>query len=198
MSLTHQVEVNAVVDKIILARQNILGSREVHTESLASSLNLLIISGQTNQIIMKLLQILLCDLRRISRRIASNKHRPHNVSVLVLDIVNHTSHLVQLFRANVRAMCEAKVNKRVFSFERLLGEGLAVLVDELEGPADERAADAFAVFGDALAGHAFFLVAEVEGHSYAGAEEETAGLPAKGTEAVTRLCFFYGLVAHCR
>lgn len=187
-----------MINQVVLTRQNILGSRKVDTESLASSLDLLIISGQTNQIVMELLQILLCDLGSISRRVASDKDRSHNVSMLFLDIVNHASHLVQLFRANVRAVCEAKVNQRVFAFKTLFGEGFAVLIDQLEGAADERATNAFAVFGDALAGHAFFLVAEVEGHSHTGAEEETASLPAKGTEAVARLCFLYSLVAHCR
>ena len=198
VELTHQVEVDAVVNKVVLTRQDILGSGKVNTESLASSLDLLIISSQTNEIVVELLQILLCNLGGISCRIASDEHRPHNISMLFLDIVNHASHLVQLFRADVRAVREAKVNQRVFAFEALFGEGFAVLVDQLEGAADERAADTFAVFGDALAGHAFFLVAEVEGHSHTGAEEETASLPAKWTEAVARLCFLYSLVAHCR
>jgi hypothetical protein len=147
---------------------------------------------------MELLQILLCNLWSISRRIASDEHRSHHITMLCLDIVNHSSHLIQLFRANVGTVCEAKVDQRIFPLQVFLGEGLAVLVDELEGSADEWAADAFGVFGNALAGHAVFFVAEVEGHSYAGAEEETAGLPAKRSEAIARFCFFYGLVAHRR
>lgn len=95
-------------------------------------------------------------------------------------------------------MCKAKVDQRVFSFEALFGKGFAVLVDQFEGTTDERTANAFAVFGDALAGHALFLVAEVECHSDTSTQEETSSLPAKGTEAVARLCFLYSLVAHCR
>ena len=198
MRLTHEVEVNAVVYEVILTRQDVLRCREVDTESLASSLDLFVLSSQTNQIVVELLQVLLCDLGGISCRVACDEDRSHNITVLLLDIVNHAGHLVQLFRADIRAVCESKVNQRVFSLEILLGERLAVLVDQLEGATDQRTADTLAVFGDALAGHALLLVAEVEAHTDAGRQKQDSGLPAEGTEAVTRLCFFYSLVSHSR
>lgn len=195
--LTHQVEVDAVIDKVILARLDILRSREVDTESLAGSLDSLIVSGQTNHILMELLQILLCDLGSISCRITCNEDRSHDIAVLLLNIVDHASHLVQLFRANVRAVREAKVDQRVFSFEILFGEGLAIVIDQVEGATNQGTTNTFAVFGDALAGHAFFLVAEVESHSDTSTQEEKTSLPTEGTESVARLCLFYSLVAHC-
>lgn len=194
--LTHQVKVDAVVDKVVLARQDILRSREVNTESLAGSLDSLVVSGQTDHILMELLQVFLCDFRGISCRIAGDENRSHNIAMLLLDIVNHTGHLVQLLRANVRAVCEAKVDQRVFSFEVLFGEGLAVVINQAEGATDQRTTNTLAVFGNALASHAFFLVAEVESHSNASTEEEKTSLPAEGTKSIARLRLLYSLIAH--
>jgi len=111
---------------------------------------------------MKVAQILLRHLWRISDRITRNKDRPHHIPMPLLDPINHARHLVQLFRADVRAVREAKVDERVFALHVLLREGVAVVVDQGKGTADEWSAHAFAVLCYALAVHAIFFVAEVD------------------------------------
>jgi hypothetical protein len=54
--------------------------------------------------------------------------------------VDNVRHLVQLLRADIRAVGEAKVHERPLTEEILLSELLAVLVDEVEGPANQRLA----------------------------------------------------------
>ena len=130
---------------------------------------------------MELRQIPANHLGGIASRIARNEHIPHDaLAVLLFDLVDHAGHLVQLLGADVRAVREAKVHERVLALEVLLREVLAVVVDEVEGAADERLADALVRFGNAGARHAGFFVAEVEGHADAGGEEEEARLPGEG------------------
>ena len=179
--LTHQVKVDTVIHQIILPGLNIRRRRKVHAIRLAHILDLLPRPRHAQNILMELRQIPANNLRRIASRIARNKHIPHDaLAVLLFDLVDHAGHLVQLLGADVRAVREAKVHERVLALEVLLREVLAVVVGQVEGAADQRLADALVGFGDAGAGHAGFLVAEVEGHANAGGEEEEACLPGEG------------------
>lgn len=163
--LTHKVKINTVIHQIILPGFDLLRRRKIHPIRLARILDILIFARQTQHILVKLGQVLLGDLWRISRGITADEDGPHDVSMHGLDPVDHACHLVQLFGANIRAMREAKVHECVFALHVLLAKGLAVVVDELKGPADEGPAHAFTVFGDALAVHAVFFVAEVGGQA---------------------------------
>ena len=153
-----------MIHQIILPGLNIRRRRKVHPISLAHILHLLPRPRHPQNIPMELGQIPLHNLRRIPSRVTRNEHIPQNaLAVLLLDGVDHTRHLVQLFGADVRAVREAEVHQRVFALEVCVAEVLAVVVGEVEGAADERFADSFVCFGDAGAGHAGFFVAEVEG-----------------------------------
>lgn len=182
--LTHQVEVDAVIHQVILPRLHIRRGREVHPVRLAHILDLLPCAGHAQNIRMELCQIPSDNLRRISRRIARDEHILHDAcAVLLFDLINHAGHLVQLFRADIRAVGEAKVHERVFALQVLLRELLAVVVGHVEVAADKRLADALVGFGDTGARHAGFFVAEVEGQADAGGEEEEACLPGERLEA---------------
>ncbi len=91
-------------------------------------------------------------------------------------------------------MRKPEIHQTVLPLQILLGELFPVVVREVEGPPNERAPDALVRFRDAGPRHAGFLVAEVGCHADAGEEEEDAGLPAEGAEAVAGLGFLDGLV----
>lgn len=175
--LTHQIKVNGMINKVILSRLDIRRGGKVHTVLLTRILDLLPLARQAHHVLVKLLQVLFNNGRRVPRGITADEDRQHDVPVPRLDIVNHAGHLVQLFGANVRAVGEAKVDERVLALEAFLGELRAVLVDEVEGPADEGTAQAFGLRRCALAAHAVFFMAEVHGEACAGPEEEEACLP---------------------
>lgn len=111
-SLTHQVEVNAVVHQVILTRLHILGRAEVHAVLTADVLDLLVGTSQANDTRVELLQVLAQDLRGITGRIAGNEDREENLVVLggLLDLLNDLGHLVQLVRADIGAVGETKVD----------------------------------------------------------------------------------------
>jgi hypothetical protein len=179
--LTHKVEVNTVVHQIILPGLHIRRRGKIHPIRLAHILHLLPRPRHAQNILMELRKIPTNNLRRIPRRVTANKHIPHNaLAVLFLDLVDHAGHLVQLLGADVRAVREPKVHKRVFPLEIFLREFFAVVVGKVEGAANEGFANAFVCFGDAGARHAGFFVAEVEGHADAGGEEKEACLPGEG------------------
>lgn len=136
VQLTHKIEVNAVIHQVVLARLDIRRRGEINSVRLASLLHLLILSRQPQHIIVELLQIALHDFWRVPRGIACDEHGQHGVPVLLLDVVNHAGHLVQLFRADVRAVGEAEIDERVFALKTLLGERLAVVVHQGEGSSD--------------------------------------------------------------
>lgn len=170
-----------MIHQIILPGLHIRRRRKVHPVRLANILDLLPRPRHAQDILVELRQIPANHLGGIARRIARDEHVPHDaLAVLLFDLVDHAGHLVQLLGADVRAVREAKVHERVLALEVLLREVLAVVVDEVEGAADERLADALVRFGDAGARHAGFFVAEVEGHADAGGEEEKACLPGEG------------------
>lgn len=176
--LTHQVKVDTVIHQIILPGLHIRRRREVNPIRLANILNLLPRPRHAQNIIMELGQIPPDNLRRVPSRVARDEHTPqHALALLLLDLVDHAGHLVQLLRADVRAVREAEVHQRVLALQVLFRELLAVVIGQAEGSTDQRLADAFVRFGDAGARHAVFLVAEVEGQAGAGEEEEEACLP---------------------
>lgn len=100
--------------------------------------------------------------------------------MLRLDAIDHAGHLIQLLGADVGTVGEAEVDEAVLALEVLLGEILALVRLEVEGPADERLAHALVRLCDALARHAGFFVTEVDCQAHAGDEEEEAGGPGEG------------------
>lgn len=128
-------------------------------------------------VIVKLFQIDLDNIGRISSRIATDEHWPHDIAVLFLDLIDHASHFVQLFRADVGAVRETKVHQAVLALQILLREFLAIVVHKMERSSDKRPADAFVLFYDALASDACLLISKIECQANAGREEEYACLP---------------------
>lgn len=111
-TLTHQIEVDTVVDQVVLARLDILGCTEVYPVLLADMLDLLVGASQTTDIRVEFLEVFAQNLRSIADRVASNEHGKEQlvVSSSLLDLVNDLGHLVQLVGADIRAMRETKVN----------------------------------------------------------------------------------------
>lgn len=110
--LTHQIEVNAVVHKIVLTRLDIRRRREIHTVFLADVLDIIVRAGQADDVRMEFLKIRFHDGRRVARRIAGDENRTESVASDFLDLINHLCHLVELLWADVWAMCEAEVDLR--------------------------------------------------------------------------------------
>jgi hypothetical protein len=111
-ALTHQVEVDTVIHEVVLPRLHILRGTEVHTVLLAHVLDLFVRASQTDNAGVELLQVLAQDLGGIADRIASNENRHKELLVLSsgLDLLDDLGHLVQLVRADIRAVSEAEVN----------------------------------------------------------------------------------------
>lgn len=187
---THQIEVNTVIYEIILSFFHAARRAKIHPIRLAHIFNLLVRARQTNELGMKLFQILLEYRRRISCRIARNHHRQQNMPYLRNYLVVHQTHLVELVGADVRAVCEAKVHEGVFAQHVGGREDFAVLVDQCEGPAHFGFADAFGLVGDALAGDALFLVGEVGPETGAGGDEEYGGGEVEGLGEEVWLALF--------
>lgn len=142
---------------------------------------------------MKLLQILLQHRRRISRRIASDHHRQQYRPDLSNDLVVHEAHLVKFVRADVGAVCEAKVHQRVLS-EHVVGrEDFAVLVDKCEGATDFGFPNSFGLVSYALARDALFLVCEVSPETGTGCDEEDGGGEVEGLDEHLLSALFHSL-----
>ena len=117
MSLTHQVEIDTMIDQIILARLYIGRSGEIYAVHLAHVLYLLPRSRHAQDVIVELGKISPNHLRRVPGRIAADEHRPqHAFAVLFLHLVDHPRHLIELFGANVRTMRETEVYETVPPF----------------------------------------------------------------------------------
>jgi hypothetical protein len=101
-----------MVHKVILARLHVLGCAEVDTVLTADVLDLLVGTGQADDARVEFLQILAQNLRGITSRIAGNEDRKEKLVVLggLSDLVNDLGHLVQLVRADIGAVGEAKVD----------------------------------------------------------------------------------------
>lgn len=193
--LTHQEKVDRVVYKVVLARLDLLRRGKVYSVLLARLLDIVVGPSQANDILVEVLQIPLNDLRGVPRRIATDEHRPHRLAVLLLDLVNHLGHLVQLFRADIGAVREAKVDQAVFALQIVLRKLLAECVRQLKWPAHQGLADTFILLCDPGARHPVFLIAEVDCQTSASEKEEQPCLPAEGAELVAGLGLFDRLVA---
>ena len=166
-----------MINQIILAGLDILRRRKVHSVRLAHALDRVIRPRQTQNVLVKVCQVVLRNLGRVPRRVASDEDRPHDSPMRRLDLVNHASHFVQLFGTDVRTVGEAKVDQRVFALEILFGELMSVVVDEFEGSADQGPSYAFAVLCYSFALHTILFVAEIHCYDGAGHEEEDTCLP---------------------
>jgi hypothetical protein len=185
--LTHQVKVDAVIDQVILPGRNLLRRTKVHAIRLARILNLLMAPRQPNKMRVKLSQVLLQHRRTISRRIARDHDRQQDIPTLLLNLLVHERHLVQLVRADVRAMREAKVHERVLAQHVVGAVHVAVLVDEREGPAYFGLAYALGLLCYPLARHALFLVGEVGPEAAGGGDEEHRGGEVEGPALIACL-----------
>lgn len=107
----HQVKVNAVIDEVILSRLDVLGRAEVDAVLLTQRLDLLVSSGQADELGVELGQVLLQSCRVVARGIAGDEDGEEGgIGDLRFDNVEHLSHLVELFGADVGASGEAKVD----------------------------------------------------------------------------------------
>jgi hypothetical protein len=219
-SLTHEVEVDAVVDEVILAGIHILRRTEVDTVLLANILDLLVCAGQADNAGVEFLQIIAQDVWCIANRVAGDKYGQEEALILgrCLDLLNDLSHLVELIRANIGAVSEAKVDlemsgmvsanipmmppanssfvrntyEAVFALQILCGKLLPVKVLQHKRTANLRPSNTLAHLRHALPFQTGFLNAEVEHHTSTGQHEEQRGLPRKWTVRVT-----LAQLAHC-
>lgn len=77
---------------------------------------------------------------RVPGWVARNKDRTSNGTILLVNHVDNIRHLVELLRADVGAVCKAKVKEAPAAAEVLLGKFLSILVEQLEWAADQRLA----------------------------------------------------------
>lgn len=106
----HQVEVDAVVDEVVLARLDLGGSAEVDAVRLAHGLDLVVCARQADELGVELGQVLLEHLGGIARRIAGDEDRLESAGTLGLHLFEHGRHLVKLLGADVGAVAEAEVD----------------------------------------------------------------------------------------
>lgn len=106
----HQVEVDAVVDEVVLAGLDVLGGAEVDAVRLADGLDLVVRARQAHEARVELGEVRLQHPGVVARRVARDEDRHHAPRVLRLHRVEHPRHLVQLLRADVRAVREAEVD----------------------------------------------------------------------------------------
>lgn len=106
----HQVEVDAMVDEVVLAGLNVARRAEVDAVALAHVADLLVGARQPDEARVELGQVRLEDLGVVARRVARDEDRRQRVGGLRLHQVEHARHLVELFRADVRAVREAEVD----------------------------------------------------------------------------------------
>lgn len=175
---THQIEVDAVIHKIILSRLHSRRSTKVHPVCLARILDLVVIARQPNELWVKLLQVLLKHLGVIARGIACYHDWKEYFAALLNHLVVHERHLVELVGADVGAVREAKVylrsrvslqskalrsatHQRIFAQHVIAGERIAVLIDQFEWPANFWLAHAFGLVCYPFPRHALFLICEV-------------------------------------
>ena len=107
---THQIEVNAVINQVVLARLGILGRAKVHPIRLASILDLLVVARQPNEIRVELGQVFLEYARVVARGVACNHDGEEDVSAFGDDFVVHEGHFVEFVGADVGAVGEAEVD----------------------------------------------------------------------------------------
>lgn len=101
-----------MVDQVVLAGLNVIRSGKVHTVLLADILDLLVCSGQTDNVGVELLQVLAQDLRSVSGWVTGDEDRTHNILSIsrLADLVDDSCHLVEFIGANIGAVGEAEVD----------------------------------------------------------------------------------------
>lgn len=112
ISLTHQVEVDTVVNQVIFASLDIPGSTEVHPVLLADMLDLIIGTSQAHNTGVELLEVVAQNLRAVAGRVTGNEDRHEDLVITssFVNLVDDLSHLIQLVRADIRAMRETEVD----------------------------------------------------------------------------------------
>lgn len=211
-TLTHQVKVDAVIDKIILARLHILRRAEVDAVFLADVLDLLVRARQTDDIRMELAQVLAQHLGRVAGRVAGDENRSHHrgTASRLFDIVDDGGHLVKLIGADIRTVGEAKVNlsevnhkqtrskpsgpayKTVFPLQILMRELVPIEILQHKRTPDLGLAHPLAHLRDAFALQPGLLISEVDDHRSAGNDKQQGCLPREGTGRVTGLDLGHG------
>jgi hypothetical protein len=176
-----------VIDQVVLPGRNLLRRTKVHAIRLARILNLLMAPRQPNKMRVKLSQILFQHRRAIPRRIARDHNWQQDIPTLLLNLLVYERHLVQLVRADVRTMAEAKVHERVLAQHVVGAVHVAVLVDERKGSAYFGLAHALGLLCYPLACHALFLVGEVGPQAAGGGDEEDCGGEVEGPALVACL-----------
>lgn len=178
----HQVKVDAVVHQIVLSWLDVLRCAEVDAVLLAERFDLIIRAGQTNELLMELAQVILKSLRGITGRIAGDKDGKKCTWGLFFDDIQHGSHLVEFFGADIRASSETEVHlikvshehirfetaklvsltyQGVFALHHLAGKWLSILIDQLKGSSNFWSAHALGRLSYSLTLHARLFKLEV-------------------------------------
>jgi len=173
----HEVEVDAVIYKVILTRFHIRWRGEVHSVGLAHVLDFLPSPCHPEHVRMKFGEVPTYHLRRISCWVATDEDWQHHVAMHGLDPINHARHLIQLLGADIWAVREPEIYQTVFAFEILLCEFLAVVIREVERPANKRLTNALVGLCNTGSCHASLLVAEIDGETGAGQKKKKTCLP---------------------
>jgi hypothetical protein len=86
---------------------------KVDSVRLAHALDCLVVARQPEYLRVKLSQVLFQHLRRVARGVAGDHYGRECLTALRDRLVVHQRHLVELVRANVGAVAEAKVDLRM-------------------------------------------------------------------------------------
>lgn len=105
----HQVKVDAVVHQIVLSWLDVLRCAEVDAVLLAERLDLVVRAGQTDELLMELAQVILESLGCVTGGIAGDEDGKKCTRGLFFDDIQHGSHLVEFFGADIRASSEPEV-----------------------------------------------------------------------------------------
>lgn len=111
--LTHDVEVNAVIDKVVLPWLDMLWRRPVDTVFLAHCAHGIVRACEPDHVRVEVRKIGLEHGRGVTVRIAGDDYGSQDVATFRVDCVDHLGHLVELIWADVGAVREAEVELRV-------------------------------------------------------------------------------------
>jgi hypothetical protein len=107
---THEIEVYAMVDQVILPRLHCRWRAKVHAVLLARLLDVLVGACQAQDGRVELGKVLLQDFGGVARGVAGDHEGDHDIAAFLLDFVMHEGHLVELVGADVGAVREAEVD----------------------------------------------------------------------------------------
>lgn len=110
--LTHQIEVDTVINQVVLARFNIPRRAEVDAVLFANILHLLVGASQTNDARVELLQIFAQHLGAITSRVTGNENGQEKLVILgdLPNLVDNLGHLIQFVGADIGAVGETEVD----------------------------------------------------------------------------------------